>query len=162
MAEIPVLNFSIVGEDRISAGFQITDTLRPEMNEQVSHGPASDDSGFYKDQYALTEDGILKVYSVGQTTVLGFGGQDVPSEFNAAHYRAAIADLLVANKSQTVAFDLTGVRLVPSGMLGLLTSLRQLGELNPVVQVFNPSDDVRDVLRVTKLDTLIEVHQVDV
>lgn len=122
----------------------------------------SSDSGFYAAQYALTEDGVLKVYSVGETTVLGFGGQDVPSEFNAAHYRAAIADLLMANNCQTVAFDLTGVRLIPSGMLGLLTSLRQLGDLTPTVQVFNPSDDVREVLRVTKLNTLIDVRQVDV
>jgi hypothetical protein len=70
-------------------------------------------------QFALTEDGLLKVYSAGEVTVLGFGGSDVPSEFNAAHYRAAISDLVKAHHSTIVAFDLTGVRLVPSGMLGL-------------------------------------------
>ncbi len=123
---------------------------------------SSDDSGFHNAQYALTEDGILQVYSVGPTTVLGFGGQDVPSEFNAAHYRAAITDLLLANQSTTVAFDLTGVKLVPSGMLGLLASLRQLDGLSPTVQVFNPSKDVQEVLRITKLNTMIEVHNVDV
>ena len=123
---------------------------------------SSDDSGFNSAQYALTEDGILRVYSVGETTVLGFGGQDIPSEFNAAHYRAAITDLLVANKSHTVAFDLTGVKLVPSGMLGLLVSLRQLDGLEPVVQVFNPGDDVQEVLQITKLNKMIEIHQVDV
>lgn len=129
------------------------------MSEETN---ASDDSGFHSAQYALTEDGILKVYSVGETTVLGFDGQDVPSEFNAAHYRAAITDLLLGNKSTTVAFDLTGVKLVPSGMLGLLASLRQLDGLSPTVQVFNASDDVKEVLRITKLDTMIEVHEVDV
>ncbi len=123
---------------------------------------ANDDSGFNSAQYALTEDGILRVYSVGPTTVLGFGGQDVPSESNAAHYRAAITDLLLANQSNTVAFDLTGVSLVPSGMLGLLASLRKLDGLSPVVQVFNPSKDVREVLQITKLNTMIEVHEVDV
>ena len=123
---------------------------------------ASDDSGFHNAQYALTEDGILKVYSVGPTTVLGFGGQDVPSEFNAAHYRAAITDLLLANQSTTIAFDLSGVKLVPSGMLGLLASLRQLDGLSPTVQVFNPSKDVQEVLQITKLNTMIEVHNVDV
>ncbi|MEZ6059442.1 MAG: STAS domain-containing protein [Planctomycetaceae bacterium] len=112
-------------------------------------------------QYALTEDGLLKVYSVGPTTVLGFGGDDVPPEFNAAHYRAAITDLLIANGSKTVAFDLTGVRIVPSGMLGLLVSLRNIEGLHPTVQVFNPSDDVQEVLQITKLNTLIEVHQVE-
>ena len=68
-------------------------------------------------QYALTEDGLLKVYSVGPVTVLGFSGKDIPSEFNVAHYRAAIADLLKINHSTTVAFDVTGVQLVPSGLL---------------------------------------------
>lgn len=123
---------------------------------------SSDDSGFHNVQYALTEDGVLQVYSVGPTTVLGFGGQDVPSEFNAAHYRAAITDLLLANQSTTVAFDLSGVKLVPSGMLGLLASLRQLDGLSPTVQVFNPSKDVQEVLQITKLNTMIEVHNVDV
>ncbi|MCP4508542.1 MAG: anti-sigma factor antagonist [Fuerstiella sp.] len=122
---------------------------------------SSDDHSHEAVQYALTEDGILKVYSVGETTVLGFGGQDVPSEFNAAHYRAAITDLLVVNNCQTVAFDLTGVKFVPSGMLGLWVSLRQM-ELGPVVQVFNPCDDVQEVLQVTKLNTMLEVREVDV
>ena len=123
---------------------------------------SSDDSGFNAQQYALTEDGLLRVYSVGETTVLGFDGQDVPSEFNAAHYRAAISDLLVANNCSTVAFDLTGVKLVPSGMLGLLVSLRNLEGLEPTVQVFNPGKDVVEVLNITKLNQFIEVHQVDV
>ena len=102
---------------------------------------------------------MLKVYSVGPTTVLGFDGQDVPSEFNAAHYRAAMSDLLIANDSKSVAFDLTGVKLVPSGLLGLLVSLKQLDELSPTVQIFNPSNDVKEVLQITKLNTLIEVHE---
>ena len=122
----------------------------------------SDDSGFNSPQYALTEDGVLKVYSVGPTTVLGFGGEDVPSEFNAAHYRSAISDLLVANESNIVAFDLTGVKLLPSGMLGLLVSLRKLNGLEPTVQVFNPGKDVLEVLQITKLNKLIEVHEVEI
>lgn len=113
-------------------------------------------------QYALTEDGVLRVYSVGPTTVLGFAGQDVPSEFNAAHYRAAISDLLIANNCQTVAFDLTGVLMLPSGMLGLLVSLKKLEGVEPTVQVFNAGPDVREVLQLTKLNTMIEVCEVDV
>ncbi len=112
-------------------------------------------------QYALTEDGVLKVYSVGETTVLGFAGEDVPSEFNAAHYRAAITDLLMANNCTTVAFDVGGVRLIPSGMLGLLVSLRKIEGLTPRVQLFNPSPDIEEVLQITKLNTMIEVHQLD-
>ncbi len=121
--------------------------------------PAAEDVA---QQYALTEDGLLRVYSAGPVTVLGFGGQDVPSEFNTAHYRAAITDLVKFNQSTVVAFDLTGVRLVPSGMLGLLVSLTRIEGLPLRIQVFNPSKDVREVLAITKLNKFIEVHEVDV
>lgn len=116
----------------------------------------------FEHQYALTEDGLLKVYSVGPVTVLGFAGQDVPSEFNVAHYRVAISELLKLNTSNVVAFDLTGVRLVPSGMLGLLVSLTRIPDLPLTVQLFNPSKDVRQVLAITKLDKMIEIHEVEV
>ncbi|MCR9201922.1 MAG: STAS domain-containing protein [Planctomycetaceae bacterium] len=128
----------------------------------MSESNSNESGEFENPQYALTEDGVLKVYSVGETTVLGFGGEDVPSEFNAAMYRAAISDLLIAHKSIVVAFDLTGVQLVPSGMLGLLVSLKKLDGVEPTVQIFNPCDDVREVLRITRIDTMIEVHEVDV
>jgi anti-sigma B factor antagonist len=113
-------------------------------------------------QFALTEDGFLKIYSVGETTVLGFAGQDVPSEFNAAHYRAAITDLVKANQSTKIAFDLTGVRLVPSGMLGLWVSLSRIPDHPLKVQIFNPSDDVREVLAITKLHSIFDIMEVDV
>jgi len=112
-------------------------------------------------QYALTDDGVLKVYSAGATTVLGFAGVEVPSEFNAAHYRAAIRDLLRSVSCDTVAFDLTGVPMVPSGMLGLLVSLRQLDELSLRVQVFNAGPEIRSVIAMTRLDTMIEVRDVE-
>jgi len=130
------------------------------MNDTLNSGFMDSDTSI-PGQYALTKDGILKVYSVGETTVLGFGGEDVPSEFNAAHYRAAIADLLKANNCSTVAFDLTGVRLIPSGMLGLLASLRKINDLSLTVQLFNPSADIEEVLQITKLSTMIETHHID-
>ncbi|MFN9719038.1 MAG: STAS domain-containing protein [Planctomycetota bacterium] len=129
------------------------------MDLSEGTGPAAEDLA---QQYALTEDGLLKVYSAGPVTVLGFSGHDVPSEFNAAHYRAAITDLVRANQSSVVAFDLTGVRLVPSGMLGLLVSLTRVEGLPLRVQVFNPSEDVREVLSITKLNRMIEIHEVEV
>ena len=54
------------------------------------------------------------------------------------------------------AFDLTGVRLVPSGLLGLLASLKKLGI---EVHLYNPSNDVREVLEITRLDKLFKIHE---
>jgi len=129
------------------------------MNDTQNSGFMDSDTSI-PGQYALTEDGTLKVYSVGETTVLGFGGEDVPSEFNAAHYRAAITDLLKENNCSTVAFDVTGVGLIPSGMLGLLVSLRKTEELSLTVQLFNPSADIEEVLQITKINRMIETHHI--
>ena len=99
----------------------------------------------------------LEVFKSGEITVVGFGGRDVLDQVNIAACRDQIADLVKVNHTKTLAFDLTGVRLIPSGLLGLLVSLKDLGV---AVQIFNPSDDVREVLEITKLDKLFEVHEV--
>ena len=101
---------------------------------------------------------IMEVYSVGPTTVVGFGGRDVLDSVNLAACREEIVALIAREKCQVLAFDLSGVKLLPSGLLGLLASIRQLGA---EVHLYNPSDDVREVLSVTNLDRLMPVHEID-
>ena len=74
-------------------------------------------------------------------------------------YRECIIQLAEANNTRTIAFDLTGVRIVPSGMLGLWASLHAK---EIAIEVYNPSEDVEDVLEITKLIKLITIKQVDV
>ncbi|NOX56012.1 MAG: STAS domain-containing protein [Planctomycetes bacterium] len=100
----------------------------------------------------------LQVYQTGEVTVLGFGGQEVLEQVNIADCREQITELVRTTGCKTLAFDMTGVKLIPSGMLGLLASLRDLGV---EVQIFNPSDDVREVLEITNLDEVITVREVD-
>ena len=99
---------------------------------------------------------VLHVYEAGELTVVGFDGKDVPSDTCLAEYRAQLVDLVKKHNCKTLAFDLTGVKLVPSGLLGLIASVRNLGV---EVQVFNPSADVREVFRTTHLDSLIEIRE---
>lgn len=107
---------------------------------------------------ALPEDpAVLKVYQTGELTVVGFGGRDVPDEVCIAGYRAQLFDLIAQNQCKVLAFDLTGVQLVPSGMLGVLSSIRQRVER---VELYNPSQDVREVLRLTRLDSLFDIKEV--
>jgi anti-sigma B factor antagonist len=101
---------------------------------------------------------IMEVYSVGPTTVVGFGGRDVLDSVNLAACREELVDLITREQCRVLAFDLTGVKLIPSGLLGLLASIRQLGA---EVHLYNPSDDVREVLSVTNLDRLMPVHEID-
>lgn len=102
---------------------------------------------------------ILQVYAAGPTTVVGFGDRPVMDEVNLAVCREQLAALLKSNESHTLGFDLTGVKIVPSGFLGLMASVRNLGV---AVHLYNPSGDVREVLSTTNLDRLMEVHEVDV
>ena len=104
-----------------------------------------------------TESQLLSVYKTGPLTVVGFGGQEVLDQVNIAVCRAEIMKLVEAHNTEVLAFDLTGVKLIPSGLLGLLASLRNQGVK---IQLYNPSEDVMDVLQVTHLDTVLEVLQV--
>ena len=96
----------------------------------------------------------LKIYAVGKRTVLGFGGQEILGQTSVAEYRDHLLSLIEEHAAETVAFDLSGIVLIPSGMLGLLASLR---EHNVTVELFNLSDDIREVLTITRLDELLKV-----
>lgn len=122
------------------------------IHEDSTPGP--DDSSVGK---AFQDPGILLVYQTGPLTVVGFAGKDVPDEVCIAGYRDQLNQLIEAHQVQVMAFDLSGVKLVPSGMLGLLTSLRKkVGK----VELYNPSEDVREVLRITNLEKLFEIKTV--
>lgn len=100
----------------------------------------------------------LIVYQAGELTVIGFGNRDVPDEVCVARYRDALLRIIQEHRCQQLAFDLTGVRMMPSGMLGLLTTLRK--QVNSI-ELYNASKDIRDTLTLTKLDRLFEIQSVD-
>ena len=102
--------------------------------------------------------GVLKVYQAGEVTVVGFEGKDVPDEVCIAGYRDHLFRLVDEQNCRLMAFDLTGVRLIPSGMLGLLMSLKKHGV---TIELYNPSDDVREVLDVTHLSREFAIREIE-
>jgi len=100
----------------------------------------------------------LEVYQPGELTVIGFGGREILDDLNLAECRDDLLELIREHDCRVLAFDLTGVRLIPSGLLGLLASIRRL---DVEVQLYNVSDDIREVLEITKLDQLLELHEVE-
>lgn len=106
---------------------------------------------------ALADPNVLRVYQTGELTVVGFGGKDVPDEVCIAAYRQQLFDMVEQYGTKVLAFDLSGVVLVPSGMLGVLSSLRQRVER---LEIFNASPDVREVLRMTRLERLFDIKEV--
>lgn len=98
---------------------------------------------------------ILEVYEVGPTTIVGFGGRDVLDDVNLVACRDEIIALIEREKCEVLAFDLSGVTLLPSGLLGLLASARQHGA---EIQLYNPSEDIQEVLETTHLDQVMQVR----
>ena len=100
---------------------------------------------------------ILQVYATGPTTIVGFQLQDTLEDISVVDCRDEIIALVEEHGTEVICFELSRVRLIPSGMLGLLASLRQM---DLEVRVLNPSPDVRDVLAITNFDKLIAIEDV--
>ena len=100
----------------------------------------------------------LNVYQSGKLTVVSFVSAELLDQIIVSECRAEIGELIKEHNCEVLAFDLTGVKLVPSGMLGMLASL---GRLGVQVLVYNPSDEIREVLEITRLDSLLQVQKVD-
>jgi anti-sigma B factor antagonist len=107
----------------------------------------------------MSREPVLQVYEAGPTTVVGFCGEEILDEISLANCRSEIIDLLKKNDCKVLAFDLTGVTFIPSSLLGLLSSVRQMGV---EVHLYNPSPDVQEVLSVTHLDRVMPIHFIDV
>jgi anti-anti-sigma factor len=120
------------------------------------HEPQTSDSALKLGD--LKDPNVLKIYQTGELTVVGFGGQDVPDEVCIAAYREQLFQLIKDHNCKVLAFDLTGVTLIPSGMLGVLTSLRSKVQR---LELYNPSEDVREVLHMTRLGNLFEIKEVE-
>ena len=106
-----------------------------------------------------TSSEILRVYETGPLTVVGFGGREILDQIDLSECKTEIVSLLEQHQCKVLAFDLTGVRFIPSGMLGLLASLRRM---NIEVHLYNPSPDVREVLEVTKLTEVFQLHDLQI
>lgn len=127
----------------------------PESSGRLDEPPALDSALMKRPKIA----GILKIYEVGRLIVVGFGGKDVPSDYCISESRQTLSDLVRLHDCKELVFDMTGVRMVPSGMLGVIASMRNLGVS---VAVCNPSPDFREVLETTQLDTIIQIKDVDI
>jgi anti-sigma B factor antagonist len=101
---------------------------------------------------------ILQTHELGELTVVGFGGRAILDDIDPAACRAEAAALVHEQKCKILAFDLSGVPFIPSGLLGMMVSLRRL---NIEVHLYNPCPDIREVLDVTHLDKILPMHDVD-
>jgi anti-anti-sigma factor len=97
---------------------------------------------------------ILEISTNGNEAVARFQSIDFPNETALEQCREQLDEYLAAHPCEVLVFDLTGVVIIPSTMLGLLLAYRQRGMR---VRIVNPSEHVVAVLNVTKLNSKFEI-----
>lgn len=112
------------------------------------------DSGILDAQVA--DPNLLTITRDGPCTIIGFRHKSFPDEMSIAAYRDQVYRLLEDPECKVIKFDVAGVKLFPSGMLGLLVSVRNRG---CEVEVINAAPEVLETLKITKLDTLLTVRR---
>ena len=94
------------------------------------------------------------LYRHGGVTVIGWdGAAEVPA--HPADFLAEAADLAAGANADVLAVDLGGVEKYEPGLLGGLKNLAARGTR---VLLFDPPEDVREVLRISKLDQTLSVR----
>ena len=101
----------------------------------------------------------LEIYHSGPLTVIGFYGRSILEGITVLDCRNELEAISQKYSCTAMAFDLTNLKIVPSGMLGLFASIKKAGI---DVLLFNAGADIREVLKTTRLDTLIDLFEVDV
>lgn len=97
---------------------------------------------------------MLEVHDPGEVTVVGFRGEKFLGAMAVQTCRRELKRIVDEHRPKVIQFDLTGVVLITSEMLNFLVSLRKQG-LD--IALYNPSEDVRAVMDITRLDTVFEL-----
>ena len=106
-----------------------------------------------------TGSAALELYHAGPLTVIGFYGRSVLEGITVLDCRNELEEISQKYSCTTMAFDLTNLKIVPSGLLGLFASIKKAGI---DVLLFKSGTEIKEVLKTTRLDTLIELFDVDV
>jgi anti-sigma B factor antagonist len=97
---------------------------------------------------------VFQVRETGRLTVVRVNPDGVTDYERFEQCRDELIPILTNAKCVVVRFDIEDIPFLASGVIGLLVSIRKIGV---EIQIQNASEHVRDVLKVTKLDSLVEV-----
>jgi hypothetical protein len=122
-------------------------------SQPPSNKALEDDSGVLV--AGSVDPNLLTFVRDGSRMIVGFNCKDVPDEVCVAGYRNQLLKTLQESDCKTLTFDLTGIKILPSGMLGVLVTMKNRGQ---AIELLNPSADIQDVLRVTRLISLFSIR----
>lgn len=98
---------------------------------------------------------VLEIQRNETVAVVRFRSCEFPNDSACEDCRLELEAYLDANDCDVLTFDLEGVAIIPSTMLGLMLTIRQRGI---VIRIANPSEHVLAVLEITRLTSKIEVE----
>jgi anti-anti-sigma factor len=97
---------------------------------------------------------VFQVRETGRLSVVRVNPEGVTDYERFEQCRNELLTELKQAGCVVVRFDVEGIPFLASGVLGLLVSMRNSGV---DIQIQNATEHVRDVLKVTRLDQLVEV-----
>jgi anti-anti-sigma factor len=103
----------------------------------------------------LLDSRYFHVFKRGAVTIIGFEGKHLADRTSLDACRDSLFALVDRQLCQILVVDLSEVGIVSSWILGVLASVQQRGI---EVHLYHPSSEVEGVLRVTKLDELMNVR----
>jgi anti-anti-sigma regulatory factor len=98
--------------------------------------------------------GLFEIQAPSQSLIVSLGRRKDLSDAQFARCREEIARLTANDHIDTVVFDLAGILVLPSSVLGLIAAVSQ-GEAK--VRVINASHCAREDFQLTGLDRMIEL-----
>jgi anti-anti-sigma regulatory factor len=96
----------------------------------------------------------VEVLRPGEVTSVGFKGKAFLGESLVPALRDELMALVEEEHPKVLQFDLTGITLLTSDVLNFFVWLHNR---DVEIVLFNPSDHVRQVLEITKLDSIFAV-----
>lgn len=97
---------------------------------------------------------VLEIVSAGDITVVRFRGRRFVSSVVLPQLDREVTEILESNHPSVIQFDMAGVALLTSALLGFFVSLQQRGV---DVILSNPSEDVRCAIEAIRLHEIVRI-----
>ena len=97
----------------------------------------------------------LNLAHSGGRVLVGFNYKEMPDETRVTKFRAQLLDFVQRTNCKSLTFDLRGLKILPSRMLGFFVSLRSEGH---DIELLNLEQGVQDVFRITKLGPMFTIR----
>jgi anti-anti-sigma factor len=99
--------------------------------------------------------GLLNLVHSQCRVYVSFNYKDLPDEARVAKYRTQLLEFVQRTNCKSLTFDLAGIKILPSRMLGLFVNLRNEGH---DIELVNLEQAVQDIFRITKLGPMFTIR----